>query len=214
MDVFPSDVDLRIYKSNLSLFLLQNLIDGDFQNRSNPHKYLLYKPTFSQIYAFTASAFKELPSHGTLLLYISADGYDTHLKTKIEQAYDFGGLKTNNRREDTVDTPNSPPASTNNTLGKKSSPSFTGSTTTSTTTTPASVKDGHNIFPGDLYPFLRKPLFLIIDSNNSIVFQNMPNLFGQPFVSLLSPIKLPTVFHGKRTFPFPLTKALRQEMAR
>jgi hypothetical protein len=25
----------------------------------------------------------------------------------------------------------------------------------------------------------------------------MPNLFGQPFISLLSPVKLPTVFHGK-----------------
>jgi hypothetical protein len=28
----------------------------------------------------------------------------------------------------------------------------------------------------------------------------MPNLFGQPFISLLSPVKLPTVFHGKKKF--------------
>jgi hypothetical protein len=133
-----------------------------------------------------------LPIHGTLLLYISADGYDTHLKSKIEQSYDFGGVKTNNRRDDAIESPNSPPISTTNTLGKKSSPSIT-----STTNPTASTKDINNIFPGDLYPFLRKPLFLIIDSNNSIVFQNMPNLFGQPFISLLSPIKLPTVFHGK-----------------
>ena len=170
---------------------IYNLYDGDFQNRPNPHKYLLYKPIFSQIYAFTASAFKELPSHGTLLLYISADGYDTHLKSKIEHSYDFGGVKTNHRRDDMIDSPNSPPTSTTNTLGKKSSPSMT------TTTNAGTMKDVHNIFPGDIYPFLRKPLFLIIDSNNSIAFQNMPNLFGQPFISLLSPIKLPTVFHGK-----------------
>jgi hypothetical protein len=26
----------------------------------------------------------------------------------------------------------------------------------------------------------------------------MPNLFGQPFISLLSPIKLPSVFHGNK----------------
>jgi hypothetical protein len=103
-------------------------------------------------------------------------------------------VKTNNRRDETIDSPNSPPASTNNTLGKKSSPSI--STPTSATT--GSFKDVHNIFPGDIYPFLRKPLFLIIDSNNSIAFQNMPNLFGQPFLSLLSPIKIPTVFHGKK----------------
>ena len=169
-------------------------MDGDIQSRANPHKYLLYKPTFSQIYAFTASAFKELPSNGILLLYISADGYDTHLKTKIEQSYDFGGLKTNNRREDAAASPTSPP----NTLPKKSSPSFGSASGSINVSNPISnsVKDSHNIFPGDLYPFLRKPLFLIIDSNNSIAFQNMPNLFGQPFISLLSPIKLPTVFHG------------------
>ena len=142
---------------------------------------------------FTASAFKELPTNGALLLYISADGYDTHIKTKTEQSYDFGGVKTNNRRDEIIDSPNSPPTSTTNTLGKKSSPSIS-------TTVPASgtIKDVHNIFPGDIYPFLRKPLFLIIDSNNSIAFQNMPNLFGQPFISLLSPVKLPTVFHGKK----------------
>jgi hypothetical protein len=160
-----------------------DLSDGESPNRVNPHKYLLYKPTFSQIYAFTASAFKELPINGALLLYISADGYDTHSKTKTEQSYGFGGVKTNNRRDDANENFNSP----SNTLSKKSS-----STIASTST-----RDVHSIFPGDLYPFLRKPLFLIIDSNNSIAFQNMPNLFGQPLVSLLSPVKLPTVFHGK-----------------
>ncbi|CAF3648141.1 unnamed protein product [Rotaria sordida] len=163
-----------------------NLHDGDSSKRLNPHKYLLYKPTFSQIYAFTASAFKDLPSNGVLLLYISADGYDTHLKIKTEQSYDFGGVKTNNRRDDINDNSNSPV----NTLGKKSP-----STITTTTTAATSIKDIHNIFPGDLYPFLRKPLFLIIDSNNSIVFQNLPNLFGQPLISLLSPVKIPTAFH-------------------
>jgi len=100
-------------------------------------------------------------------------------------------VKTNNRHDDTIDSPNSPPTSTNNTLGKKLSPSIS-------TTPIGSNKDVHNIFAGDIYPFLRKPLFLIIDSNNSIAFQNMPNLFGQPFLSLLSPIKLPTVFHGNK----------------
>ncbi|CAF4330548.1 unnamed protein product [Rotaria sp. Silwood2] len=159
-----------------------DLYDDESSKRSNPHKYLLYKPTFSQIYAFTASAFKELPMNGVLLLYISADGYDTHMKIKNDHSYDFGGVKTNNRHDDINDNLNSPA----NTLGKK---------TTSTTTTATPIKDIHNIFPGDLYPFLRKPLFLIIDSNNSIVFQNMPNLFGQPLVSLLSPVKIPAVFH-------------------
>lgn len=42
--------------------------------RDNPHKYLLYKPTLSQLMVFLSSGFKELPPGGALLLYISADG--------------------------------------------------------------------------------------------------------------------------------------------
>ncbi|KAK9703935.1 Protein SCAI [Popillia japonica] len=42
--------------------------------RENPHKYLLYKPTLSQVLVFLASGFKELPANGALLLYLSADG--------------------------------------------------------------------------------------------------------------------------------------------
>lgn len=42
--------------------------------RENPHKYLLYKPTLSQVLVFLASGFKELPANGALLLYVSADG--------------------------------------------------------------------------------------------------------------------------------------------
>lgn len=42
--------------------------------RDNPHKYLLYKPSLSQVLVFLASGFKELPLNGALLLYISADG--------------------------------------------------------------------------------------------------------------------------------------------
>lgn len=42
--------------------------------RDNPHKYLLYKPSLSQLMVFLSSGFKELPPGGALLLYISADG--------------------------------------------------------------------------------------------------------------------------------------------
>jgi hypothetical protein len=153
--------------------------------RSNPHKYLLYKPTFSQWYAFTASAFKDLPTQGALLLYISADGYDTHLKHKTEQSYDFGGVKTNHRHDDDLENSSPPPISSTHLLGKRT---LSGNTI---------IKESHSIFPGDIYPFLRKPLFLIVDSNNSRAFHNMPNLFGQPLLSLLSPVKLPAIFHSK-----------------
>lgn len=42
--------------------------------RDNPHKYLLYKPSISQLLVFLSSGFRELPPGGALLLYMSADG--------------------------------------------------------------------------------------------------------------------------------------------
>ena len=49
--------------------------NGDRRHfRENPHKYLLYKPSISQLLVFLASGFKELPPGGALLLYMSADG--------------------------------------------------------------------------------------------------------------------------------------------
>lgn len=50
-------------------------VGGDRRHyRDNPHKYLLYKPSISQLLVFLASGFKELPPGGALLLYMSADG--------------------------------------------------------------------------------------------------------------------------------------------
>lgn len=48
--------------------------------RENPHKYLLYKPTFGQLFVFLASGFKELPATGVILLYLSADGCFSNVK--------------------------------------------------------------------------------------------------------------------------------------
>ncbi|PSN33551.1 Protein SCAI [Blattella germanica] len=82
--------------------------------RENPHKYLLYKPTFR---------FKELPPMG----------------------YDLGGVLTS-----------------------------------------------------DLYPFTRKPFFIIVDSDNSFVFQHVPRYFGQPLVILMSPQDIPPAFQDQQ----------------
>uniref|UniRef100_A0A3P9NGN9 Suppressor of cancer cell invasion n=1 Tax=Poecilia reticulata TaxID=8081 RepID=A0A3P9NGN9_POERE len=48
-----------------------------------------------------------------------------------------------------------------------------------------------SLHPGDLFPFTRKPLFVIVDSSNSTAYKNFSNLFGQPLVCLLSPTVYP-----------------------
>uniref|UniRef100_A0A3B3QP88 Suppressor of cancer cell invasion n=1 Tax=Paramormyrops kingsleyae TaxID=1676925 RepID=A0A3B3QP88_9TELE len=129
--------------------------------RENPHKYLLYKPTFSQVYTFLSASFKELPANSVLLLYLSATGVFPNGRGP----YDLGGVLTSNNRDlvngETVQRRNQ------------------------------AEKEMHCLHPGDLYPFTRKPLFVIVDSSNSMAYKNFLNLFGQPLVCLLSPTVYP-----------------------
>jgi len=139
--------------------------------RENPHKYLLYRPSFSQLFVFLASGFKELPVNGVLLLYLSADGVFANIKHPEDYGYDFGGVITNSRlRENEVRKP----------------------------TPVTQLKDAHCLYPGDLYPFTRKPFFLIVDSDNSNAFQHIPRYFGQAFLILMSPEEAPPPFHDQQ----------------
>ncbi|XP_011632636.1 protein SCAI isoform X2 [Pogonomyrmex barbatus] len=135
--------------------------------RDNPHKYLLYKPTYSQVQVFLASGFKELPANGALLLYLSADGCFSTVKHP-EERYDLGGVSTCSKRDPEH--------------GKR----------------PAGGKEPHCLYPGDLYPFTRKPLFVVVDSDNSFVFQQIPRYFGQPLMVLMSPQDVPPTLRDLR----------------
>ena len=146
--------------------------------RENPHKYLLYKPSFSQSLTYISAAFKDLPPHGVLMIYISADACEPSGKLNNNGPYDQGGLHSNNKRELSNQTTSD--NKIENIIRKSSN-----------------FKESHCIYPGDLYAFTRKPLFLIIDSPGSCAFQNFPLLFGQPFAAFLSPTNLPKIFQGK-----------------
>lgn len=45
-------------------------------------------------------------------------------------------------------------------------------------------------------------MFIIIDSDNSFVFQHIPRYFGQPLVVLMSPQDVPPAFQGRRLYFF------------
>ena len=104
-----------------------------------------------------------MPPHSVLLIYISADGCESHGKS-TEGPYDRGGLYTNNKRELSNQQANSSETKVD-TIIKKS----------------FNFKEAHCIYPGDLIAFTRKPLFLIIDSTTSAAFQvnNICNLIEQ-----------------------------------
>lgn len=67
-------------------------------------------------------------------------------------------------------------------------------------------KEAHCLYPGDLYPFTRRPLFVIVDSDNSFVFQHIPRYFGQPLVTLMSPQDTPPAFQGTSKFYSEISK--------
>lgn len=57
---------------------------------------------------------------------------------------------------------------------------------------------GEAIYPEDIRPFTRRPLFLIIDSESSTSFKSLQNnVFGQALVSLLSPTLTITLPKGQ-----------------
>ncbi|CAG0917926.1 unnamed protein product [Notodromas monacha] len=145
------------------------LENGASLKRENPHKYLLYKPTFSQLLVFLASGFKELPSNGALLLYMSADGSFPLSKSIDERDFDYGGVVMNYSKRLDVDH-----------ASKR---------------TATNHKEIHCLYPEDLWPFTRRPLFLVVDSENSVSFLNMRTAqFGQSLVILLSPTHVPSQY--------------------
>ncbi|KAK2505833.1 hypothetical protein MC885_014944 [Smutsia gigantea] len=144
--------------------------------RENPHKYLLYKPTFSQLYTFLAASFKELPANSVLLIYLSATGVFPTGRSDSEGPYDFGGVLTNSNRD----------IINGDAIHKRNQ----------------SHKEMHCLHPGDLYPFTRKPLFIIVDSSNSVAYKNFTNLFGQPLVCLLSPTAYPKALQDQAFLQF------------
>uniref|UniRef100_A0ACB8F0Q6 Uncharacterized protein n=1 Tax=Sphaerodactylus townsendi TaxID=933632 RepID=A0ACB8F0Q6_9SAUR len=178
--------------------------------RENPHKYLLYKPTFSQLYTFLAASFKELPANSVLLIYLSATGVfpsgrsDSEGNSFGDEVHSFSSPSLPPLHVADVLQPLLIPANhkANGTqYGTSSGPYDFGGVLTNSNRDVIngdaihkrnqSYKEMHCLHPGDLYPFTRKPMFIIVDSSNSVAYKNFTNLFGQPLVCLLSPTTYP-----------------------
>ncbi|KAI9262404.1 hypothetical protein BDA99DRAFT_511113 [Phascolomyces articulosus] len=68
---------------------------GVIARRINPHKYLLYRPSLTQLFVYISTAFKDTADNGVMLLYLSADGCE------YPDARDPGyksGVATNSRK--------------------------------------------------------------------------------------------------------------------
>ncbi|KAL8174313.1 UNVERIFIED_CONTAM: hypothetical protein K2H54_041755, partial [Gekko kuhli] len=88
---------------------------------------------------------QELPANSVLLIYLSATGVFPSGRSDSEGPYDFGGVLTNSNRD----------VINGDGIHKRNQ----------------SYKEMHCLHPGDLYPFTRKPMFIIVDSSNSVAYK-------------------------------------------
>ncbi|KAJ1950099.1 hypothetical protein IWQ62_006629 [Dispira parvispora] len=128
--------------------------------RVNPHKQMLFRPTYSYLMQNIAQAFRDTSEQSVLLLYLSAPGVKI-LKNEEALKHGFtGGIATRGSKVHTGEKPNE----------------FTELSQVS-----------NCLHPADLLPFTRKPMFMVVESNNSVCFQGVPRVFNQPFLCLMSP---------------------------
>ncbi|CAA6658851.1 unnamed protein product [Spirodela intermedia] len=147
----------------------------------NPRKSILYRPSVSHLIAVIAAICEELSPDSIMLLYISASGRVD--QSVASQKYNPGASRN--------------PSIANASRYKSDNPSSDDSprskdqrdTSASGLLLGSQGKRGLNwLYPSDLIPFTRSPLFLIIDSDNSHAFKALHGSDrGEPAVLLLSP---------------------------
>ncbi|KAJ0964360.1 hypothetical protein J5N97_029482 [Dioscorea zingiberensis] len=167
--------------------LLQDIRDPSLP--PNPRKVILYRPSITHYLMVLATVCEELPPDGILLIYLSAPG----------------GLQTvalnSGNSPDTVDriaenSDNLEMASPINSPSDSPSQSSFHGNDNQKTNHEASLWLGSRgtggskyLYPCDLIPFTRKPLFLVIDSGNSHAFKVIHGSEkGQTTAMLLSPV--------------------------
>ncbi|GJM98534.1 hypothetical protein PR202_ga15557 [Eleusine coracana subsp. coracana] len=140
----------------IDIHLSAEISDGSLP--SNPQKAIIYHPTVSHLLAVLATICEELSQDSILLIYISASGFAE--QNIASQKY----------------------VSSSSSHANKSNPHF--SSDNHLWLGPHGSGGPNNIYPEDLIPFTRYPLFLVIDSENSHAFKAEK---GEPAAILLSP---------------------------
>ncbi|KAL9329657.1 hypothetical protein ACSQ67_004660 [Phaseolus vulgaris] len=133
----------------------------------NPRKATLYRPSVTHVIAVMATICEELPPDSVVLVYLSASG-NAGLNN-VSQVENSGGSSKSSRHKvpsQTSHGQNSGLSETQNN-GKRERGYYDNYLWFG----PKGNSGTNNLYPGDLIPFTRKPLFLIIDSDNSHAFK-------------------------------------------
>ncbi|PVV05098.1 hypothetical protein BB560_000391 [Smittium megazygosporum] len=137
----------------------------------NPQKYLFFRANFSNLISSISSAFKEVDRVSCMFVYISAEGYFSNEDSGY--ANYKSGIITASKKHVDKQAKN---ALAIEEVEKKSK---------------VIELEPHCFYPADVISFTRKPMFMVVDSNNSTTFKDIPDLFNQPLVILMSPTQVP-----------------------
>uniref|UniRef100_A0A1J3FQ06 Protein SCAI n=1 Tax=Noccaea caerulescens TaxID=107243 RepID=A0A1J3FQ06_NOCCA len=153
----------------------------------NPRKAILYRPTVSHLLAVLAMICDELSPESVMLIYLSASGGPAR-ENVAQPENSVGSSRTSKskllgRASQEQKSYKLEPLSN----GQKNSSDYYED---HLWLGPRGGSGSNNLYPGDLIPFTRKPLFLIIDSDTSRAFKVLNGAErGEPVALLLSPLK-------------------------
>uniref|UniRef100_A0A803PD97 Protein SCAI n=1 Tax=Cannabis sativa TaxID=3483 RepID=A0A803PD97_CANSA len=148
----------------------------------NPRKAILYRPSVTHLIAVMATISEELPPDSVMLVYLSASGKVGRNVAPTE--YMGGSQKLSRNKVHEL----SSTLSHSCVIDKGESSS--GYYDKYLWFGPRGHGGSNNLYPGDIIPFTRRPLFLIIDSDNSHAFKVIHGAErGEPAALLLSPLR-------------------------
>ncbi|KMT08584.1 hypothetical protein BVRB_6g138630 [Beta vulgaris subsp. vulgaris] len=148
----------------------------------NPRKAVLYRPTATHLIAVIATMCEELPPDSIMLIYVSSS-----LGTTSSTSTDSSG---GSRRFSKSKVLFSAARDQNTSPGDSKKGYLSGYYDNSLCLSPRGIRGANYLYPGDLLPFTRRPLFLVIDSDNSHAFKIIHGSErGEPSALLLSPSK-------------------------
>ncbi|KZV30101.1 hypothetical protein F511_19644 [Dorcoceras hygrometricum] len=133
----------------------------------NPKKAVLYRPSVPQLIAVIAKVCEELPPDSVVLIYISASGNSGHCSTsQMEKLWKSGKYSMTSASSDNNHGQMNGLCA--NHVSEKGDRAYFENYLL---LGPSRNRGSNILFPGDVIPFTRRPLFLIIDSDTSNAFK-------------------------------------------
>ncbi|KAK1370878.1 Cdk-activating kinase assembly factor MAT1, centre [Heracleum sosnowskyi] len=153
----------------------------------NPRKAVLYRPTVTQLIAVLATVVDELPPDSVMLIYLSASGKagysgGSHIENfgGSRKPSNLNAVSRSSYKQDIM-SPKCYANGNGNTDHHSEKCLWLG---------PSKNGGSDNLYPADIIPFTRRPLFLIVDSDNSHAFKVLHGAErGETAALILSPLK-------------------------